>query len=154
MEGEQAPTPQWAIWVNVALGTLVVTVGLWLMWGELSTLLTGLVALGVTGFLVWRGTTVARVWAWATLLLGVECFAWPVVTMIRVRMETAEPTEQQMGDMLTSVLFGLVSAIFWTTFSYGIFRLMREREAKANPQLARTEGRAAQRTGKKKRGPR
>ncbi len=138
--------------LNAVLGSIVVTVGFWLMWGELPPLVTTVLALGIASLLSWLGTTVATVWAWTTLLLGVESLAWPVTTMVRIRMETAEPSDQQMGDMLTSVLFGLFSAIFWMTFSYGIFKLTRRGEAEG--QASATPSRevdAGGRAGRKKR---
>lgn len=118
----------WTPQLNALLGSLVVTVGFWLTWGEMSLTLTVALALGAAGFLVWRGSTIALVWAWATLLLGLESLAWPIVTMVRVRMASAEPSDQEMGLILTAVLFGLFSSIFWLTFSYGIFKRMGSRE--------------------------
>ena len=73
----------------------------------------------------------AAIWAWVTLLLGLESLAWPIVTMVQVRMVLAEPTEQQMGGILTAVLFGLVSSIFWLTLSYGIYKRMVRGETQA-----------------------
>jgi len=32
-----------------------------------------------------------------------------------------------MGLILTAILFGLFSSIFWLTFSYGVFKKLRER---------------------------
>lgn len=127
-------TSPWAIPANAALGSLVVAVGFWLMWGELPALVVALLALAAALFLHWVASSIARVWAWATLLLGVESLAWPVATMIRARLESAEPTEQRMGEILTSLLFGLFSAIFWTSFAYGIFTWARRQEAGAGEQ--------------------
>lgn len=121
----------WTPQLNAILGSLVVTIGFWLMWGEMPFALAVVVALCAAGFLVWQGSTIAAVWAWATLLLGMESLAWPIVTMARVRMAAAEPTEQQMGQILTAVLFGLFSSIFWLTFAYGIFKWARRNEAEA-----------------------
>ncbi|MGH7164392.1 MAG: hypothetical protein ACREIS_02575 [Nitrospiraceae bacterium] len=119
----------WVQRLNAVLGSLVVTVGFWLIWGDLSLALALVLALAVVAVLAWRGSTVAEVWAWALALLGLESLAWPVVTMVRVRMQSSEPTEQQMGVILTAVLFGLFSSIFWLTFSYGLFRWIgREKE--------------------------
>jgi hypothetical protein len=119
----------WIQRLNAVLGSVVVTVGFWLVWGDLPLALALLVALGVSVVLVWRGSTVAEVWAWVTALLGLESLAWPIVTMVRLRMQSSAPTEQEMGMILTAVLFGLFSSIFWLTFSYGIFRWIgRKRE--------------------------
>jgi hypothetical protein len=55
-------------------------------------------------------------------LLGIESLAWPIVTMVQVRSITTEPTDEQMGTMLSAVLTGLLSAVFWITLSYGLFK--------------------------------
>ncbi len=151
-EAAQKAGQMWVTRINAVLGSVVVTVGFWLMWGELQPLHAAMLALGVAAFLTWRGTTLARVWAWATLLLGLESLAWPILTMVRVRMHTAEPTDQQMGDMLTSILFGLFSAIFWASFSYGIFNWVRRQESKTDPLPASgKDGKEHRKHRKKKR---
>src|SRR6185436_4967146 len=81
-----------------------------------------LIAGGVAGFLIWQGRTIGLVWAWATLLLGLESLAWPIITMVQVRLATTEPNDEQMGTILSAVLMGLFSAVFWITFSYGFFK--------------------------------
>lgn len=121
----------WVVRINAVLGSLVITLGFWLIWGELPLPVSVAAALVVIGFLVWQGSTIAAVWAWVTLLLGLESLAWPIVTMVQVRMALDEPTEQEMGTILTAVLFGLVSSIFWLTFSYGIYKRMVRGETKA-----------------------
>lgn len=118
----------WTPQLNAVLGSVVVTVGFWLTWGEFPLAGVVMLAVGVAGFLVWRGSTIAAVWAWTTLLLGVESLSWPIVTMIRIRQSGSDPTAQEMGQILTSVLFGLFSAIFWVTFSYGLFKRMAKVE--------------------------
>ena len=117
--------------LNAVLGSLVVTVGFWLIWGEIPPALAVVWALLVAGFLIWQGSTIAAIWAWVTLFLGLESLTWPVVTMVRVRMTATEPTEQEMGLILTALLFGLFSAIFWLTFSYGIYRRFIRKETEA-----------------------
>jgi hypothetical protein len=42
--------------------------------------------------------------------------------MIEVRSITVEPTDEQMGTILSAVVTGLLSAVFWITLSYGIFK--------------------------------
>lgn len=122
----------WTPQLNAVLGSIVVTVGFWMTWGELPLAGAVALALGVTGFLAWRGSSITAVWAWTTLLLGMESLSWPLITMMRVRQSGAEPTEEQMGQILTAVLFGLFSAIFWITFAYGLFRkLGKDGEAAA-----------------------
>jgi hypothetical protein len=46
--------------------------------------------------------------------------------MIQVRSTTIEPTDEQLGTMLSAALTGLVSAVFWITFSYGFFKRARQ----------------------------
>ena len=108
--------------LNALLGSLVVTVGFWLIWEELPLAVAVVWALLVAAFLIWQGSTIAAVWAWVTLVLGLESLTWPVVTMLRVRRATAEPTDQDVGLILTALLFGFFSSIFWLTFSFGIYR--------------------------------
>jgi hypothetical protein len=117
----------WTPQINAILGSLVVTIGFWLLWGEAPVPLLAVVALGVAGVLVWRCATIGAVWAWTTLLLGLESFAFPITTMVEVRMTATQPSEEQMGRMLTAILFGVFSSIFWLTFSYGMFKKLRSR---------------------------
>jgi hypothetical protein len=112
----------WSPRLNALLGGFVVAAGAWLAWDSFSIWEVFLVAGGSTGFLIWRGRTIGLVWAWATLLLGMESFAWPIVTMVQVRSTTPEPTEEQMGTILSAGLTGLLSAVFWITFSYGLYK--------------------------------
>lgn len=115
-------TSWWSPRLNALLGGLVVATGAWLAWDSFSIWEVFLVAGGSVGFLIWKGRTIGLVWAWATLLLGLESFAWPLVTMVQVRSTTTEPTDEQMGTILSAVLMGLLSAVFWITFSYGLFK--------------------------------
>jgi hypothetical protein len=119
-------TTWWSPQLNALLGSLVVAAGAWLAWGSFSPWGVVLVAGGVAGFLVWQGRTIGLVWAWATLLLGLESLAWPIVTMVQFRSITTEPTDEQLGTMLSAALMGLVSAVFWITFSYGFFKRARQ----------------------------
>jgi hypothetical protein len=115
--------------LNVALGSLVVTIGLWLLWEDIDLPLLAAAALGLAFLLAWRSTSITEVWGWTTLLLGVESVAFPVVAMVQLRLATVEPSNEQMGRILTAILFGVFSSIFWLTFSYGIFkRLGRNKE--------------------------
>jgi hypothetical protein len=115
-------TTWWSPQLNALLGSLVVAAGAWLAWDAFPLWEVFLIAGGVAGFLIWQGRTIGLVWAWATLLLGVESLAWPIVTMVQLRSTTMEPTDEQMGTILSAVLTGLVSAVFWITFSYGFFK--------------------------------
>lgn len=115
-------TTWWSPQLNALLGSLVVAAGAWLAWDSFSPWGVFLVAGGVAGFLIWQGCTVGLVWAWATLLLGLESLAWPIVTVVQVRSTTTEPTDEQMGTILSAIVTGLLSAIFWITISYGLFK--------------------------------
>ena len=115
-------TTWWSLQLNALLGSLVVAAGAWLAWDSFPLWEVFLIAGGVAGFLIWQGRTIGLVWAWATLLLGVESLAWPIVMMVQLRSTTMEPTDEQMGTILSGVLTGLVSAVFWITFSYGFFK--------------------------------
>ena len=111
----------WTPRVNAALGSLVVAVGAWLAWDALSGIGALVVMGGTAGFLLWRGHTIGLVWAWSTLFLGLECLAWPIVTMVQIRSTTSQPSDEEMGTILSAVLMGLFSAVFWIAFSYGLF---------------------------------
>lgn len=115
-----------SLYANAGAGGLVVGIGFWLIWRE--WLAVTVVLLAVVAFLVWVGRSLARIWAWATLLVGVESFSWPIITMVRVHLGTGDPTDQQMAEILNALLFGLFFAIFWTSFSYGIFSWARRQE--------------------------
>ena len=115
-------TTWWSPQLNALLGSLVVATGAWLAWDSFSLWEVFLVAGGVAGFLIWQGRTIGLVWAWATLLLGLESLAWPIITMIQVRSTTPEPTDEQLGTILSAVLTGLIAAVFWITISYGLFK--------------------------------
>ncbi len=140
----------WLARLNAVLGSLVVTLGLWLMWGELPLLLVVALALGSAGFLVWRATSLAAVWAWVTLLVGLESLAWPLVTMVQIRMTGPEPSEEQIGLILTAVLFGVFSSIFWLTFSYGLFQCIKRKESERLPQAKTSAGTSPPKAGSKK----
>jgi hypothetical protein len=119
-------TTWWSPQLNALLGSLVVAAGAWLAWDSFSLWEVSLIAGGAAGFLIWQGRTIGLVWAWATLLLGLESLAWPIVTMVQFRSITTEPTDEQLGTMLSAILMGLVSAVFWITFSYGFFKRARQ----------------------------
>lgn len=115
-------TTWWNPQLNALLGSLAVAAGAWLAWDSFSLWGIFLVAGGVAGLLIWQGRTIGLVWAWTTLLIGLESLAWPIVTMVQIRSATTEPTDEQMGTILSAVLTGLFSAVFWISFSSGLFK--------------------------------
>ena len=112
----------WSFQLKAALGSLVATFGVWVVWGEAPLIILIAVALMLGMLLAWGSSSLAAVWAWTTALLGVESLALAVVTMMQGKLVGREPTEEEMVSMLTAMLFGLFSSIFWLTFSYGIFK--------------------------------
>lgn len=111
--------------MNVALGTAVVAVGFWLLWGTASPAIVLSWIAAVAGFLWWTARTGTDVWAWSTLLLGLESFAWPVVLMVQLKGSGPAPSEEEMGTVLSAVVLGLFSSVFWVSFSYGLFKRSR-----------------------------
>ncbi|MBL8036809.1 MAG: hypothetical protein U0223_05885 [Nitrospira sp.] len=108
--------------LNCLLGILVTVVGFWLIWGTIAPV----VVLGwglVVGAFVWlKAKSITEIWAWATLLLGLESFAWPVVLMIQLKGPSESLPEAEMGTILSAVVLGLFSSVFWISFSYGLFK--------------------------------
>ena len=115
------------IWLNLNafVGSLIVTVGLWLLLGEFPLTVAIILALGLAIFLSWWSLTIAHIWAVTTLLLGIESLAWPVQQMIDIRSLGPEPPLEDLQRIFTAVLFGLFSGVFWMTFSYGIYKRIR-----------------------------
>ena len=112
--------------VHAVAGSAAVAIGFWVLWGDLPVIAPLVLTAALVGFLLWAARDVGTVWAWATFLLGIESLTWPVLTMIRARIVTAQPIEEQMFAVLTAVLFGLFSSVFWLTFSYGLFKRARQ----------------------------
>jgi hypothetical protein len=108
--------------LNRLLGTGVVAIGFWLLWGTLPVAAVVGWSVAVAGFLWWKAKTVTEVWAWSTLLLGLESFAWPVLLMIQLKSASSAPSDEEMGTVLSAVVLGLFSSVFWTSFSYGLFK--------------------------------
>lgn len=108
--------------LNAALGTVVTAIGLWLLWDSLPVAVLIAWVLAVGGLLWWKARTLTEIWAWSTLLLGAESFAWPLILLIQLKGAGAEPTEEQMGSVLSAVVLGLFSSVFWVSFSYGLFK--------------------------------
>lgn len=108
--------------LNILLGTLVVEVGFWLLWDAGNPAILSAWALLVGAWLWWQAPTVTHVWAWSTLLLGLESFAWPLILMIQLKASSVSPSEDEMGTILSAVVLGLFSSVFWISFSYGLFK--------------------------------
>ncbi len=111
-----------ALLVNAVLGSMIVTIGLWLLLGHLELPVTVVLVVGFTLILTKVSPTIWHVWAWSTMLLGIESLAWPFLTMSQIPDLGPEPPLEDMQRVFTSVLFGLFSGVFWLTFSYGIYR--------------------------------
>ena len=115
------------IFLNLSLGTLVAAVGFWLIWGgTVSPVVVVGWALTVGLFLWFRTESITELWAWSTLLLGLESFAWPLVLMIQLRGQAEALSESEMGTILSAVVLGLFSSVFWISFSYGLFKRARK----------------------------
>jgi len=140
--------------LHAVLGAIVVTIGFWLVWGGLPLELLVAVALGIAGFLAWQGTTLGRVWAWASLLLGLDSLAWPIVTMIQISRVTEQPNDQQMGLILTAVVAGLFSSVFWVSFAFGIFRWIKRQETGQAEVEAKAQAAGRKRSQKQPQDPR
>ncbi len=141
----------WIQQLNAVLGSLVVTLGLWISAGGLPIELALFIALAVAIFLLWVSSHILTIWAWTTALRGIESLAWPIVLMVQVRQAGVEPTEEQMQTVLTAMLFGLFSSIFWLTFSYGLFRWAARATAPPAPPDQPTAPVAAASKSKKRR---
>jgi hypothetical protein len=95
--------------LNLSLGTLVAAIGFWLIWGgTVSAIVVVGWALSV-GFFLWFMTeSIAALWAWSTLLLGLESFAWPLVLMIQSKGQAESLPESEMGTILSAVVLDFV----------------------------------------------
>ena len=123
----------WTPQLHAVFGGIVVAIGVFVMWEQAATTWALLVAVASTAFLWWQGRSIAAVWAWTTMGLGIESMTWPIVTMIRMRMGGSQPTEEQMETILNAVLFGLFTSVFWITFAFGLFKRIREQNAPPVP---------------------
>jgi hypothetical protein len=119
--------------LNQLLGTTVAAIGFWLLWGAVAPAAVLVWIAAVGGFLWWKARTVTEVWAWSTLLLGLESFAWPVLLMVQLKSAAAAPSDDDMGTVLSAVVLGLFSSVFWTSFSYGLFKRASSKEPAEHP---------------------
>jgi len=111
--------------LNAVLGSLTVTVGLWLLIGALPVPIGIAVGIGLAILLAWKCPSMGYIWAICTLLLGVESIAWPMMQMADLQKLGPEPPIEELERIFTAVLFGLFSGVFWMTFAYGIFKRTR-----------------------------
>ncbi|PJA79864.1 MAG: hypothetical protein CO149_01575 [Nitrospirae bacterium CG_4_9_14_3_um_filter_51_5] len=121
--------------LNAVLGSLTVTVGLWLLVGALPVPMGIALALGLGILLAWKSRSIGSIWATSTLLLGVESFAWPIMQMGDLQKLGPEPPLEELERIFTAVLFGLFSGVFWMTFAYGIFKRTRGTNSSTPPSI-------------------
>lgn len=139
------------IWLNLSLGTLVAAIGFWLIWGgTVSPVVVAGWALTVGLFLWFLARSITELWAWSTLLLGLESFAWPLVLMIQLRGQAESLPESEMGTVLSAVVLGLFSSVFWISFSYGLFKRARTSDSALSEERIATM--PTSRVNKKKKG--
>ncbi|MDF0675779.1 MAG: hypothetical protein P0120_15820 [Nitrospira sp.] len=128
------------IFLNLFLGTFVAAVGFWLLWGgSVSPVVVVGWALTVGLFLWFMTESITELWAWSTLLLGLESFAWPLVLMIQLRGQAESLPESEMGTILSAVVLGLFSSVFWISFSYGLFKRARKLATVVHAEQTATE---------------
>ena len=125
---------EWTPRINAVAAGVVVTVGFTMVWNPIPVSWAVAAGVGFTALLVWLGTTPRHVWAWACLFLGLESLSWPAVELIKLRMSgMAEPTEEQMKEMVGTLFLGIFFATFWLTFAYGLFRWIKRGEMPDQP---------------------
>lgn len=115
--------------LNAVLGSLTVTVGLWLLVGALPMPIGIALAIGLAILLAWKSPSIGSIWATSTLLLGVESLTWPIMQMADLKKLGPEPPLEELERIFTAVLFGLFSGVFWMTFAYGIFKRTRNKHS-------------------------
>ncbi len=108
--------------LNAVLGSLTVTVGLWLLLGAIPVPLGIAIGIGLAVLLAWQCTSIGYIWAVCTLLLGVESMAWPLMQMADLQKLGPEPPMEELERIFNAVIFGLFSGVFWMTFAYGIYK--------------------------------
>jgi hypothetical protein len=127
--------------LNALLGSLTVTVGLWLLIGALPVPIGIAVGIVLAVLLAWKCPSIGYIWAISTLLLGVESMAWPMMQMADLQKLGPEPPIEELERIFTAVLFGLFSGVFWMTFAYGIFKRTRgpSTPAAISPSIPQTK---------------
>jgi hypothetical protein len=56
--------------------------------------------------------------------------------MVRIQSAAAQPSDEQMSTILSAVLMGLFSAVFWIAFSYGLFKRAKGEQSVPLPESA------------------
>jgi len=138
--------------LNAVLGSLTVTVGLWLLVGALPVPLGIALAVGLAILLAWKSPSIGTIWAASTLLLGVESIAWPIMQMADIQKLGPEPPLEELQRIFTAVLFGLFSGVFWMTFAYGIFRRTRRTNAPTTPSVTTAQTKNQRKRSRKQSG--
>jgi hypothetical protein len=138
--------------LNAVLGSLTVTVGLWLLVGALPVPIGFALAVGLAILLAWKSPSIGYIWAASTLLLGVESFAWPIMQMADIQKLGPEPPLEELQRIFTAVLFGLFSGVFWMTFAYGIFKRTRGTNTSTTPSVTTPQTKNQRKRSRKKSG--
>jgi hypothetical protein len=136
--------------LNAVLGSLTVTVGLWLLIGALPVFIGITLAIALTILLAWKSPSIGTTWAICTFLLGVESLAWPVMQMSDLQKLGPEPSLEELQRIFTAVLFGLFSGVFWMTFAYGIFKRTRGTNTSTTPPLTISQTKNQRKRSRKK----
>ncbi len=108
--------------VNAVLGSLAVTVGMWLLLGAIPLPLGIAMGIGLAILLAWKCPSIGYIWTICTLLLGAESIAWAMTQVTDLQKLGREPTMEEMAQMFPGVVLGLFSGVFWLTFAYGIYK--------------------------------
>lgn len=138
--------------LNAVLGSLTVTVGLWLLVGELAVPVGMAIAVGLALLLARKCPSIGYIWAASTLLLGVESLAWPIMQMADIQKLGPEPPLEELQRIFTAVLFGLFSGVFWMTFAYGIFKRTRGKNSPSTPSVTTPQTKNQRKRARKKSG--
>ena len=126
-------TPSPKLLVHAVIGSMAVTIGLWMLLGDLSLPVTVVIVVLLTVIFGKTCPTPSHVWACSTLLIGLESLAWPFLMLKDIQALGSELPLEDMQRIFTAVLFGLFSGVFWLTFAYGIYRRIQQKNALPQP---------------------
>jgi hypothetical protein len=62
------------------------------------------------------------------------------MTMLQIRSAGGNPSDEDMGAILSATFMGLFSAVFWLAFSYGLFKRSNGGTPTGEPAPARKKG--------------